>query len=110
MSKAHKNWKQFLLTEETSDLNNEIANAFEQFEDVHPSGRPYDSGIKSEEENISEQSDPTTDFESIIKQYIQIDANITEREKKISDFLKKTCLIIHQDQTQLELVRNLLNE
>ena len=51
MSKAHKNWKQFLLTEETSDLNNEIANAFEQFEDVHPSGRPYDSGIKSEEEN-----------------------------------------------------------
>ena len=89
MSKAHKNWKQFLLTEETSDLNSEIANAFKQFEDVHPSGRPYDSGIKSEEENISEQSDPTTDFESIIKQYIQIDANITKREKKISDFLKK---------------------
>ena len=89
MSKIHKNWKHFLLTEEINDLNREIANAFEQFEDIHPSGRTYDSGIKPEEENISEQSDPTTDFESIINQYIQIDANIAKREKKISDFLKK---------------------
>ena len=46
MSKIHKNWKHFLLTEEINDLNREIANAFEQFEDIHPSGRTYDSGIK----------------------------------------------------------------
>ena len=63
MSKAHQNWKQFLLTEEVNDLNALIADEVSKYDDIHPSGRPYEQEFDNDE-TIKEQKEDINCFQT----------------------------------------------
>lgn len=87
MSKAHKNWKKFLLNEEINDLNSLIADAVSQFDDKHPSGRDYE--LDFDDEQVVEEQQGSDDFSKILNNFLRHNEMVTKSSEVIYDFLKK---------------------
>ena len=85
MSKAHQNWKQFLLTEEVNDLNALIADEVSKYDDTHPSGRPYEQEFDNDEA-IKEQKEDTN-YKEAIELFKKKEDSINNFNKSIVNML-----------------------
>ena len=85
MSKAHQNWKQFLLTEEVNDLNALIADEVSKYDDIHPSGRPYEQEFDNDE-TIKEQKEDIN-YEEALELFKKKEYSINNFNKSIVKML-----------------------
>ena len=92
MSKAHQNWKKFLLKEEINDLNSLIADEVSKYDDIHPSGRPYEQEFENDKKEIVEDRHDDSerevdDYGEALRLFIKQDKTLDKFNRSINKIL-----------------------